>query len=173
MTDLAMTEAGARALARFLHELRQDWQTPGIVHALGQARALAPAADVALAAIRAASTPTNRTPAVIPLDGEHWDTGRAPKPPRTLTRQERCSICGQDEFLCRELARLGAGDNHDGHDFAPSTARHGEWLDPTTGELKPVDPTPARNAWAEAQEALAAKESGTGDTDAATERKSA
>lgn len=62
----------ARALAAFISTLRPDWDPTGVYVALGRARDLGDPAAVAVAAIRAASTPTNRTPAVIALHGDHW-----------------------------------------------------------------------------------------------------
>lgn len=64
----------ADALTRLLALLRPDWQPPGIAAALADQRLRAkPPTEVALAAIRAGANSKIRTPAVIPLDGEHWN----------------------------------------------------------------------------------------------------
>ena len=72
-----ISQAQAQALAGFLAALRPGWDAPGIVAALCKARHRADVAEVAIAAIRAAVDPSNRTPAVIALDGAHW---REPQP---------------------------------------------------------------------------------------------
>lgn len=87
----------AEHLAAFLASIRPDWDTAGIVQALGNARPLGTAAEIAHAAIRAAGEPTNRTPAVIALAGPHW---KPPEPrERTETpmpdRIQRCPRCGR------------------------------------------------------------------------------
>ena len=62
-------------LASLVHELRSDWQEPGIRSALAKV-ADRPLADVAIAAIQAATTRTDqRTPAIIAMGGSHWGTG--------------------------------------------------------------------------------------------------
>ena len=71
----------ADALASLLGRLRPDWQMPGIMAALADERLRGrnPFA-VARAAILAAGNPKVRTPAVIAMDGEHWNEPDAPKP---------------------------------------------------------------------------------------------
>lgn len=95
-----LTPQQNRSLAAFVATLRRDWDRPGIEKALDQAREVAAAADVAVAAIRAAGIDTNRSPAVIPMPGPHWreseTTTRHPQTPKHL----RCSTCGQDRAGC-------------------------------------------------------------------------
>lgn len=101
--------AQAKEIARSVHAIRRDWDRPGIEDALGRARFLGDAATVAVAAHRAAAEASNRTPAVIALDGPHWrDAEKAPHfaPP---TAAERCSTCSEREDVCR--ARWA--DDHD------------------------------------------------------------
>lgn len=77
------------AIAVLVIELRretgQPWDPPGVMAAL-QPLADHDPAPLAIAAIRAATNPTNRTPAVIGLDGPHWRDTPAhtptPTPPR-------------------------------------------------------------------------------------------
>lgn len=88
----------ARALAALVHELRQDWDVTGILPPLHAARNRSTPAGVAIAAIRAASDPSNRTPAVIAHEGVHWRDAapRADAP--------RCKVPGHEhEFAhnCR------------------------------------------------------------------------
>lgn len=95
-----MSRDEAEALAKFIHSLRPDWGEQGIVHALGQARGMATPATVAIAAIRAADTPSNRTPGVIPLPGPHWPvTGTTRR--RPPTRNETCGTCYLSQDECR------------------------------------------------------------------------
>jgi hypothetical protein len=63
----------AKALAAFINTLRPDWDKPGILHYVGAARFRGDTAGVSIAAIRAALDPNNRTPAVIAMDGRHWN----------------------------------------------------------------------------------------------------
>lgn len=119
-----MTQTEASDLARFLERLRKrmsgdDWHKPGIENALGAARGRAPAPDLAIAAIRAASEPTNRTPAVIGMDGPHWREASKPPRPLQVEAHERCTVCSEHQSRCREK---WAGD----HEF--------------TGPAKPPEP---------------------------------
>lgn len=103
-----LTHKQATTLAAFLHELRGDWDRPGIIAELGKARAMAPASDLAIAAVRAASDPNNRTPAVIGMEGAHW-RGSAVAPKRTFVRAETCGICS----LPRNACELRWAHDHD------------------------------------------------------------
>lgn len=69
----------AHALATLVHLLRPDWNERGVLKALSDARHLGSPSLLAIAAIRAADNPRNRTPAVIAMSGEHWVTV-APQP---------------------------------------------------------------------------------------------
>jgi hypothetical protein len=92
-------------LSKFLNALNEEWDIAGIEHALGQAREMAPGPELACAAIRAAVTVGNRTPAVIALQGPHWravsssTTVRMPK----AGPGERCSVCSHPQAMCRAL----------------------------------------------------------------------
>ena len=103
MTINEMTHRQAKPLVAFIHELRGDWDVPGIEYALGKARTLAPAAAVAVAAIKAAGNAHNRTPAVIAMEGAHWRDSEAK--PRFVTPDpsERCSICSERQGRCETV----------------------------------------------------------------------
>ena len=73
-----LTQSQATSLAGFINTIRPSWDPRGIVTALKDARARGTAAEVAVAAIRAAAEPTNRTPAVIALEGPHWQQPTTP-----------------------------------------------------------------------------------------------
>lgn len=92
-TELDATQA--RALAALVAALRPGWDEAGILAALHQARTRATAVDVAVAALRCAALETNRTPAVIPLDGAHWGEPTAVP----STRQPRCHLEGHEHEL--------------------------------------------------------------------------
>jgi hypothetical protein len=92
----------AVTLGEFIHAyVRPDWDTKGIVHALGEARTKGTAAQVAVAALVAAQNPTNRTPAVIPLAGPHWPASGAPVARRVPPRSKTCATCYLGEEECR------------------------------------------------------------------------
>lgn len=104
----------AKALAKLLAELRPDWDERGTMAALEGARQRAGNFDLTLAAIRAAATPTVRTPAVIGMDGPHWHPEPAPPKPRTqpISVVSRCDECGgmhtpEDEHDPPEQRRVG------------------------------------------------------------------
>jgi len=101
----------ARALAALVHELRQDWDATGILTALHAARNRSTPAGVAIAAIRAASVASNRTPAMIALEGSHWRDAapRADAP--------RCTVPGHEHELAH-ACRACVSDLHAGVDVA-------------------------------------------------------
>jgi hypothetical protein len=107
----------AKAVAKAIHELRPEWDVDGIVHHLGLARARGDGFDVAVAAMRAAHVVSNRTPAVISLDGAHWrDVVAKPGPPKhepSPGKHERCTTCSEREDDCRRKW------SHD-HDYQPA-----------------------------------------------------
>lgn len=98
MADLS--KAAAEHLAAFLAAVRPPdsrWDAPGTVKALGDATRRPDRPDafqIAVAAVRAAAEPTNRTPAIIPRDGAHW---RPPTPDQIPTPDasvgRRCPRC--------------------------------------------------------------------------------
>lgn len=130
------------ALAKFIHELRGDWDEPGLVDQISKAAIMASAPAVAIAAIKAAASAKNRTPAVIPLDGEHWRVTAADAKPvrRHYERHELCQVCNNPEPRCRQLSALP----NDGHPFTPDVRleHHDVGLvNPATGEVRPPAPT--------------------------------
>lgn len=87
--NMMLTETESRALAAAIHSMRPDWEIPGIHKALGHARFKANKWVVAQAALAAAANQTNRTPAIIPMEGRHWPTMPTPeKPPPPQPRRE-------------------------------------------------------------------------------------
>lgn len=135
-----MSPKQGRALARFLHELRPDWDVAGIDAQLGYARGLGSAPDLAIAAIRAASSSRNRTPAAIGHQGgEHWQqtTPATPTRPRGPSREDQCAYCGQGRTRCRQLY---TGD----HEFEPHVPHDAVGVDQTTGELIELPANTAR-----------------------------
>lgn len=69
---MPITRSQGQALAALLHQLRGDWDLPGINAAIRKAAAHGSAADVAVAACRCAANPEMRTPALISEPGTHW-----------------------------------------------------------------------------------------------------
>jgi len=96
-----ITRPQAQALAELIHALRPEWDARGVLAHIREARDRGPADVVCIAAIRAAATPTNRTPAVIPLSGDHWidpavtpsSTGAVPRP-----TDRRCTEPGHEHY---------------------------------------------------------------------------
>jgi hypothetical protein len=98
-----ITDDQARALAQLVAALRPGWDVAGIRAALSNARHIAPAHDLAVAAIRATQGDA-RTPAVIGMDGPHW---HAPAP--TVRPPEvRCSEPGHTSFIARNCSACRA-----------------------------------------------------------------
>jgi hypothetical protein len=109
MTSQDTTHPALTAIAELLHHIRPDWDKPGILTHLDTARlrvGVTPA-TLAIAAIHAATNPTNRTPAVIPLDGEHW-RNPAVTPHRNVAPPRRADWCpshiGEYADNCRGCA---------------------------------------------------------------------
>jgi hypothetical protein len=93
MTSQELTKDQATALAAFIHTIRDDWDTPGITHALGTARLRVDATvlNITIAAVKAAQNTKNRTPAVITLDGDHWR--EHVRPLVTPQPPGKCQVC--------------------------------------------------------------------------------
>ena len=97
-----------KRLATLIHEIRPDWAEPGIASALAKV-ADRPLAEVAVAAIKAATTRTDqRTPAIIGMGGSHWsqdanssNCGNSYRP--TAANPPRCANCGYPEHLHPQL----------------------------------------------------------------------
>lgn len=96
---MMMNRPQAQALAALVHALRPDWDPAGIMAALRSASGLGESHEVAIAAVSAAAEKSNRTPAVIALDGLHW---RRAKPDATPTpgpgRRARCTVYGHEHY---------------------------------------------------------------------------
>lgn len=93
----AITKDQAQALAALVATLRPDWDAQGVMAALSKARDRGNAYELAHAAIAAAATPTNRTPAVIGMAGAHWEPP-APAAPSQVppAGMPRCAAYGHD-----------------------------------------------------------------------------
>lgn len=141
MMTFPMTFKQGQALARFLHELRTDWDVLGIEAALQKARERGQAHEVAQAAIRAAAVASNRTPAVIPMEGPHWQPVAASTSttyrPERLRPHERCSTCQKSKARCEGDPRYGGDD----HRFQPDepAAERPAWVSPDGEQLDPDD----------------------------------
>lgn len=115
-----MTVEARTALAWLVHAIRGDWDVTGVESALRKGKALeaAEADDVRAvcdAAVAAALDPRNRTPAVIPLAGPHWQPATW-SPTRRYDPQTSCDICSQAESVCRST-------RNNGHEFTPVRPR--------------------------------------------------
>lgn len=90
---MTIKEPQANALANLLHELRPDWAIKPLLGMLWQHRDKHPFPELTAAAVTAANTPTNRTPAIIFLDGPHWHAAR-PAPQQFLSAAEKSRLQG-------------------------------------------------------------------------------
>lgn len=103
-----MNRDQADALARFLHLCRPEWDHPGIMRALGDAKAGDPL-NVALAAIRWTANPDLRTPGGMGRPGEHWTERVVTATPRPPRADEACRTCGRalhaPDAICSEPTR--------------------------------------------------------------------
>ena len=99
----------AHALAALIATLRPDWQPPGILKTLSDARTRGTAWDLAHAALYAAQDPSVRTPAVIALPGDHWrgrslgdgtpiHYPRCTEPGHTSYRADNCGACRAEQL---------------------------------------------------------------------------
>lgn len=104
-----ITKTQAQQLAVFLHSLRRDWDPAGIVHALGMAKGRGSVDALAVAAVRAAMVPGNRTPAVIGQSGAHWVGAFVER--RGPERELVCVVHGVPESRCKSKhQRVGPPD---------------------------------------------------------------
>lgn len=134
-----MTRDQAQALTALIHALRPDWDQQGVYAALAKARTMGTAPELAIAAIRAADTPINKTPAVIAMQGPHWQPTRpttapagawygppdrkTPRCPEHTSHPMPCAACRSD-WLAGERERPEA--------FAPATTREPGAVEPET-----------------------------------------
>jgi hypothetical protein len=94
MNDQKFSPEHAKHLTELVRSLRPDWDRPGIADAIWKARDKGSAIDVCVAAVKACAL-SNRTPAVIPLDGNHWREGvAAPSRPQAADKAVHCEKCG-------------------------------------------------------------------------------
>ncbi len=108
MMTTPITKPQAEALAALVHTLRDTWDVAGIMAALATTKTRGDAFAIAHAALYAAENPTNRTPAVIALAGEHWTRGRqlgadapihferCPEPGHTSFPAHNCGACAAE-----------------------------------------------------------------------------
>ena len=95
-----------KALALLVHTIRDDWHQDGILTAIAAVHDQGPPDEVSRWAIRAALNPSNRTPAIIALPGQHRDVEREPLATRQPFQRERtCDICGKHETWCRRATQ--------------------------------------------------------------------
>ena len=92
-----------KRLATLIHEIRPDWAEPGIASAIAKV-ADRPLAEVAVAAIKAATTRTDqRTPAIIGMGGSHWGQDASSSNRPTAANAPSCGNCGYPEHLHPQL----------------------------------------------------------------------
>lgn len=102
VTDLGM-------IAALVASIRPDWPGAVIASVLQSHAHQVHAADLAVAAIRAAQNPELRTPKAIGWRGPHWDGAKTT--PQHHEPRERCGVCGKTEPRC-VMERPGRDDDH-------------------------------------------------------------
>ena len=78
---MPISQSQLQALTALIHQLRKDWDLPGIRAALVKAATLGSAADVAVAACRCAADLEMSTPGLISQPGVHWQGTTVAKRP--------------------------------------------------------------------------------------------
>lgn len=96
-------------LVALVEQVRPDWDPTLVRIVLLNHRTSVDAADLAIAAVRAARNLDLPTPKAIGWRGPHWD-GAITLPPEIAPR-ERCSTCGLAEERCYSQ-RPGIDDDH-------------------------------------------------------------
>ena len=94
-----------KRLATLIHEIRPDWAEPGIASAIAKV-ADRPLAEVAVAAIKAATTRTDQhTPAIISMGGPHWvqDASSSSSYRPAVANSPTCANCGYPAHLHPQL----------------------------------------------------------------------
>lgn len=123
-----ITPDQARQLAALVADFRRSsgieprWDEQGVYASIGKAQDRGTPLDIAAAAIAAAKETTNRTPAVIAMDGPHWASrARQGATAVPTAAQERCPVEGHE----RELAghcRICAAEKYEPSEPTPLTS---------------------------------------------------
>ena len=111
------TYADLEAIAHLVSQARPAWPAALVLSVLQAHSSQVDGSDLAVAAIRAAKTPTFTSPKTIGWRGPHWD-GLVTKPSGLLS-SVRCGVCGKFEDLCL-TTRIGQDDDHE---FEPTETR--------------------------------------------------
>lgn len=112
---MMMTKPDAEKIAQEVHAARPDWDTAGILAALGQIRDRGTIAQLREVALAAAIAPGNRTPRVIALEGPHWDAARAQgaaSGPRKTCETHEIELSAEGVCRCCRADRLVSGEEH-------------------------------------------------------------
>lgn len=120
------TTDSLHAIALLVNQARPDWPPALVLSVLEGHATNVDGSDLAIAAIRAARTPTYRTPKTIGWRGPHWD-GLTTQPAGMLPTA-RCGVCGKFEDRCL-TQRIGLDDDHE-FEPTPGPARPGVRLYP-------------------------------------------
>lgn len=104
-----LTQPQADAIAILVSRLRPDWDVRGVMAALAKVRDRDPFL-AAVAAVRAAANPTNRTPAVIAMDGAHWLSPAPTAKPGVWQPPPMCGHCHGIHDVGAPCVRRSPGD---------------------------------------------------------------
>ena len=111
-----MSRRAISTLAYVIHELRPDWDRPGIEAALERAHQTNPdLAAITHAAIAATNRDDQHTPAIIALPGPHWtctSSQTSPLPPKPRCLEEPMGEPIPAETRAHHLARIRNARSH-------------------------------------------------------------
>ena len=108
MTDRTRAE---RALAAIVHEIRDEWDEPGITAALRRCSDR-PIAEVTAAALYCATKRTDqRSPACIAMSGEHWQSLTRLRGETAAAPEPRCPDHGET-LPCLTCQTADRGERH-------------------------------------------------------------
>lgn len=96
------------SIAQLVSHIRPEWQRAVVESVLLAHAHQVHAADLAVAAIRAAQNTDYKTPKTIGWRGPHWEGAKTK--PHELTLY-RCRVCGKREDRCA-MERPGLDDDH-------------------------------------------------------------
>ena len=111
---MADRDAMMMNIANEVHAVRPAWDVSGILAALKKIPADRDPDWIRAAALAASKNRIIRWPAVIPMDGDHWEKTKPRTPQQTLNRGPLCAVCQRTKEVhdrCESL--VAPKDRHD------------------------------------------------------------
>lgn len=124
-----MNQSEAQTITAEIRAIRPDWTEAGIMAQLVKLKSRDPEA-VRIACMHAAQNRSDqRTPAILSMDGTHWDGTKYGQRPTPISsnngpKQPRCEICGRSRNAHDTAeSKVTAEHRHDWNTEAPTTTR--------------------------------------------------